>query len=89
MNSSKDNDNTTQKRTRRGGGGAAGGGSPQLWRNFQKVSSSRANMLANYGLCVGQPPRFFLPVHAFDTTILKIVKISKNFHDSFLCSKGL
>ena len=50
-------------------GGGLGGGSPQLWRNFQKSAPfgqifalSRAKMLANNGLCAGQPPRFFLLV---------------------------
>ena len=52
------------------GGGAGGGGeSPQLKRNFQKsaffgqiFALSWAKMLANNGLCVGPPPRFFRPV---------------------------
>ena len=49
------------KRTRRGG--RRGGNPPQLWRNLQKSAPfgqmfalNRAKMLANNGLCVGQPP---------------------------------
>ena len=60
--------NIIHKRTRRGAGGGAVA-PPQLWRNFQKsvtfgqiFAFSRAKMLANNGLCVGPPPRFFLPV---------------------------
>ena len=45
------------------GGGPGGGSLPQLWRNFQKSAPfgqifviCRGKMLANNGLCVGQPP---------------------------------
>ena len=58
-----------------GGGGVA----PQLWRNFQKLAPtpfgqnftlSGAKMLVTNGLCVGQPPRFFLPVRLWIKNIL-------------------
>ena len=61
--------NHRHKRTRRGGGGLGGGGPPNFREIFKNqpisgkfFSISRAKMLANNGLCVGPPPRFFRPV---------------------------
>ena len=54
--------NRKHKHTRRGWGEGAVIGKIENEFHSGKFALSRAEMLVNNGLCVGQPPRYFLPV---------------------------
>ena len=45
-------------------------GLTQLWRNSKKSAPLGQTMLANNGLCVWPPPRFFLPIRLCNTLCL-------------------